>query len=201
MINTIFTSEFLNSEIYSYIVLPLLIFCARIIDVSIGTIRIIFVSKGNKAIAPILGFFEVLIWLLAISRIIVNLDNILCYIGFAAGFATGNYVGMIIEEKLAYGINIIRIITNQSATKLINALNMRGFGSTIIDAMGAKEKVNVIYSIVKRQDVPEVINLIETHNPKAFFSIEDVRFVKHGLFPVKETSVNINPFKRWRKGK
>ena len=97
-------------DLYTYLLLPLLIFCARIIDVSIGTLRIIFVSKGKRNIAPLLGFFEVLVWILAISEIMQNLNNWVCYVAYAAGFAAGNYVGMIIEEKLAIGILIIRII-------------------------------------------------------------------------------------------
>ncbi|NLI23307.1 MAG: hypothetical protein GX419_01195, partial [Bacteroidales bacterium] len=86
-------SAFLQSDWFNYLILPFLIFLARICDVSIGTLRIIFVAKGNKLVAPFLGFFEVLIWILAITRIIQNLDNPFCYLGYAAGFATGNYIG------------------------------------------------------------------------------------------------------------
>ena len=97
-----------DGDTFTYVILPLLIFLARIADVSIGTIRIVMVAKGQKMIAPILGFFEVLIWLLAISKIMQNLDNWVCYVAYGAGFATGNYIGMIIEEKLAMGIKIGR---------------------------------------------------------------------------------------------
>ena len=89
-------SSFYEGATFTYFVLPFLIFIARICDVSIGTIRIVMVAKGQKIIAPILGFFEVLIWLLAISRIFENLDNWVCYFAYGAGFATGNYVGMFI---------------------------------------------------------------------------------------------------------
>ena len=92
-------TSFFDSDLFSYVLMPLLIFLARICDVSIGTLRIIFVSKGKKNIAPILGFFEVLIWITAISKIMQNLDNYINYIAYAAGFATGNLIGMIIEEK------------------------------------------------------------------------------------------------------
>lgn len=93
--------DFYHSDLFAYLVLPLLIFFSRITDVTIGTIRIVMVAKGQKKIAPILGFFEVLIWLIAISQIIQHLDNWICYFGYGAGFATGNYIGMIIEEKLS----------------------------------------------------------------------------------------------------
>ncbi len=82
-------NTFFSSDLFSYAILPLLIFLARICDVSIGTLRIIFVSKGVKKVAPVLGFFEVLIWIIAISKIMQNLDNYVNYIAYAAGFATG----------------------------------------------------------------------------------------------------------------
>ncbi|MFN8208507.1 MAG: DUF5698 domain-containing protein [Bacteroidales bacterium] len=126
--------EFFNTEWFNYLVLPLLIFFARICDVTIGTLRIIFVSKGNKLVAPLLGFFEVLIWILAITRIIENLDNPLCYIAYAGGFATGNYIGLLVEERLAVGVVIIRIITTREVPELVNRLNTSGHGTTVVNA-------------------------------------------------------------------
>jgi uncharacterized protein YebE (UPF0316 family) len=120
-------SAFLQSGWFNYVILPFLIFLARICDVSIGTLRIIFVAKGNKLVAPILGFFEVLIWILAITRIIQNLDNPFCYLGYAAGFATGNYIGLRIEEKLAMGVVMLRIITLRPVPELIEKLNKAGY--------------------------------------------------------------------------
>ncbi|HER42916.1 MAG TPA: hypothetical protein ENO08_00460, partial [Candidatus Eisenbacteria bacterium] len=84
---------FIDSELFKWVVLPLLIILARVIDVTIGTIRIVFVSRGHKVIAPILGFFEVLIWLLAIGQIMRNLSNFMCYIAYGTGFALGTYMG------------------------------------------------------------------------------------------------------------
>ena len=94
---------FFGSEIFTFIILPILIFIARVCDVSIGTMRIIFISRGAKILAPLLGFFEILIWLVAIGKVMQNLDNIACYVAYAGGFATGNFVGIRIEEKLAMG--------------------------------------------------------------------------------------------------
>src|SRR4030065_1956471 len=121
-------TSFFDSNFFSYGILPLLIFLARICDVSIGTLRIIFVSKGKKNIAPFLGFFEVLIWIVAISKIMQNLDNYINYIAYAAGFATGNFVGMIIEEKLAMGIQMIRIFAYERGSELVQTLNSQGYG-------------------------------------------------------------------------
>ncbi|MCU0457308.1 MAG: DUF2179 domain-containing protein [Bacteroidales bacterium] len=197
-------SSFFNSDLFSYGLLPLLIFLARICDVSIGTLRIIFVSKGMKNIAPILGFFEVLIWITAISKIMQNLDNYVNYVAYAAGFATGNFVGMIIEEKLAMGFQMIRVFTYQNGPVLVQDLNSRGFGATTVEAHGAKEKVHIIYTIVQRTEMDKVIRIIEQFNPKAFYTIEDVREVNEGIFPARKRNSKLpftNVLREWRKGK
>lgn len=187
--------EFFNGDLFTYLVLPLLIFFARITDVTIGTIRIVMVAKGQKYIAPILGFFEVLIWLLAMSKIVQNLDNWICYIAYGAGFATGNYIGLMIEEKLAMGIVQLQIITRAGAQQLIEKLKADGYGITHQEAHGATEEVSIIYSIVRRNDLNYIIEIIRTYNPNAFYSIADVKFVNKGLY------TSVNPMQRWRKGK
>ena len=195
--------SFSDSNLFLYGLLPLIIFFARICDVTIGTIRIILVSKGQKKIAPIMGFFEVLIWILAIGQIMTHLDNFVCYIGYAAGFATGNYIGMLVEEKLAMGTLIIRIITPKEPTGLIENLHSQGLGATIIDAAGRDGKVNIIYTIVSRKQLQNVEAAITKFYPQAFYSIEDLRSVKNGIVPdgISKFGDGINPLKRWRKGK
>jgi uncharacterized protein YebE (UPF0316 family) len=197
-------SSFLNSDAFTYVVMPVLIFLARICDVSIGTMRIIFVSKGKKNIAPVLGFFEVLIWIIAISKIMQNLDNYVNYVAYAAGFATGNFVGMIIEEKLAMGIQMIRVFTNEKGMDLVKILNSNGFGATTVEAHGAKEKVHLVYSIVHRNELEKVLDIINEYNPRAFFTIEDVKAVNEGIFnPRKQNSIFpfANVIRGWRPGK
>lgn len=179
-------TTFFDTALFSYGLLPVLIFLARICDVSLGTMRIIFVSKGKKYIAPILGFFEVLIWIIAVSKIMQNLDNYINYIAYAAGFATGNFMGMIIEEKLAMGIQMIRVFTYQRGTELIQNLNSRGYGATAVDAHGAREDVQLIYTIVHRNEIDKVMDIINHYNPKAFYTIEDVKAVNEGIFPPKK---------------
>jgi uncharacterized protein YebE (UPF0316 family) len=197
-------SSFLNSDQFSYFVLPVLIFLARICDVSIGTLRIIFVSKGKKYIAPLLGFFEVLIWITVVSRVMQNLDNYINYIAYAAGFATGNFAGMIIEEKLAMGIQMVRVFTYQRGQELVQLLNSRGFGATSVEAHGAREDVQLIYTIVHRNDLSKVVNIINEFNPKAFFTIEDVKAANEGIFRPKPQHSGFNfgnIIRRWRGGK
>lgn len=197
-------TSFFDSGLFSYGVMPFLIFLARICDVSIGTMRIIFVSKGKKNIAPILGFFEVLIWIIAISKIMQNLDNYVNYVAYAAGFATGNLVGMIIEEKLAMGIQMIRVFTSERGMDLVKLLNSNGFGATTIEAHGAVDKVHLVYSIVHRNELEKVIEVINNFNPKAFFTIEDVKAANEGIFTPRRSKANHplgNILREWRKGK
>jgi uncharacterized protein YebE (UPF0316 family) len=197
-------TSFFDSGLFSYLLMPILIFLARICDVSIGTMRIIFVSKGKRNLAPILGFFEVLIWITAISKIMQNLDNYINYIAYAAGFATGNFVGMIIEEKLAMGIQMIRVFAHERGSELVQALNSGGYGATVVDAHGARERVNLIYTIVHRNELANVLEVINRFNPKAFYTIEDIKAVNEGIFTPKKANT-IFPFsnviRQWRKGK
>lgn len=173
----------IDPEIYKLVLLPILIFLARVCDVSLGTIRIIFVSKGIKYLAPIVGFFEILIWLLAISQIIQNLTNAYYYIFYACGFATGTFVGILIEEKLSIGTVMIRIITKRDATELIKHLKSEKYGLTTVCAEGMDGPVKIIFTVIRREDIDMVIKCIKKHNPNAFYSIEDVRSVEEAMFP------------------
>ena len=180
--------DFFDTNLYSYFVLPLLIFLARICDVTLGTLRIILVAKGQKYIAPFLGFFEMIIWILAITHIFENLNNWACYIGYAAGFATGNFVGIIVEEKIALGVELIRIITRKEAEDLFASLKEKGYGITYIRALGSHGDVGIIYSVIKRSDLKDFVNFMKKHNPNAFYTIEDIRFVNKNIFgPAKKS--------------
>ncbi len=172
-----------NQSTWMLIVVPVAIMLARIFDVTLGTLRIIFVSRGMKILAPILGFFEVLIWLIAIGQIMQNLSSWINYVAYATGFALGNYIGMLVEERLAVGMLAIRIITQNEAHELITALREHNIGTTSIDARGMNGKVSLIFSIFKRQHLPLIQKLIKTYNPQAFVSINDIRSVQEGYFP------------------
>ncbi|MCL2074484.1 MAG: DUF2179 domain-containing protein [Marinilabiliaceae bacterium] len=184
----------------TWIIVPVLIFVARIADVSLGTLRIVFVSKGIKLLAPILGFFEVIIWLLAVSRIFENLDNWLYFISYAAGFAMGNYVGLLIEERLALGYVNLRIITHLSGEELIKNLIDEGYGITLVDAKGSMGDVSIIFCVIKRNDYKQVAEMIKKFNPNSFYTIEDIRFANQGVFPSKTVFKPLTGF-HVRKGK
>ncbi len=174
----------IDPEIVSLVVVPIFIFFARICDVTIGTMRIIFVARGMKMIAPILGFVEVFIWIIAIGQIFQNLTNPLNYLAYAAGFGMGNYVGMLVEERLAMGLALIRIITPRDATNLIDYLRAAGYGVTVLDAQGKQGPGKVIFSVIKRKNVKDVENAIHEFAPKAFYSVEDIRRAAEGTFPL-----------------
>jgi uncharacterized protein YebE (UPF0316 family) len=181
-------NQIFGRELTVWLVIPLLIFIARIMDVSIGTLRVISIAKGMKMLAPVLGFFEIIIWLLAFGAILRNLNNWQNFIAFACGFAVGNYVGMLIENKLALGTASLRIITGRDATELENILREKGYGLTSIDAEGKSGPVKVLYMLVSRSELPGIIKTVNQYNPHAFYSIEDVRFVNEGIFPPRKRS-------------
>jgi uncharacterized protein YebE (UPF0316 family) len=193
-----------DSGFYTWIIIPFLIFTARIFDVSLGTVRVIFVSRGFKFWAPLTGFFEVLIWLLAIGQIMKNLSNPACYLAYASGFAMGNFVGLYIADKLSIGIVLIRVITQKDASPLVESLKAFNYGVTSVDGHGSSGQVRVVFTIVPRREVSNVVELIKKFNPHAFYSIEEVGFVEKGIFPLKRTwrySVLLKLLRPYRKGK
>jgi uncharacterized protein YebE (UPF0316 family) len=192
--------DFMDSILFQWVLLPLLIFASRILDVTIGTIRIIFLSKGLKRLAPVFGFFEILIWLVAIRQLMSGVTNVAAFIAYAMGFAAGTFIGMFVEEKLSIGQVIIRIITRASGTKLASRLRLMGYKITELPARGERGEVSIIFTVINRKDLSPVEEIINNFNPNAFYSIEDVRFVKEGPL-AKESYLRNFLFRRGRKGK
>ena len=187
--------ELIDSEIFTLVVIPLLICLARIVDVTIGTLRIIFISRGLKYLAPIMGFFEVIIWLIAIGQIMQNLSNVMNYIAYGLGFAIGNFVGITIENKISLGYVLVRIITRRSATDLIDWLEGSDRKFTIVDVKSDWGLVHIIYMPLRRKEIKEVVAMVKHFNPHAFYTVEDVRAVSGSTF-----RDNMGPRKRsaWR---
>jgi uncharacterized protein YebE (UPF0316 family) len=174
---------FISPEIFAYVILPFMIFCARICDVTMGTIRVIFISKGIRCLAPVIGFFEVIIWLLAIGQVMNNLTNVVSYVAYGAGFATGTYIGMYIEERISIGLASVRIITKEDPKELVQYLRSHKYGVTSIDGEGGTGKVKMVFTIIKRQDLGHVVGIIQQFHPNAFYSVEEVKSVAEGVFP------------------
>ena len=168
---------------FSSLILPLIIFLARITDVSIGTIRVILISRGSRFISAGLGFFEVLIWLVVTGQVMQNLESPLSFIAYAAGFAAGNFVGVTIEGKMALGFVLVRIVARHDATELAEHLRGDNYGVTMQEALGAQGEVKLLFTVVARKDLNKIVSTVQKFNPKAFMTIEDVRGVSDGVFP------------------
>jgi len=191
----------INETLFHYVVMPILIFFARVGDVSLNTLRVMFVLNGKKNVAPILGFFEALIWLLAIGQIIQNIDNPVSYLAYAGGFAAGTYVGMSIEEKLALGRVLVRVITVEPMPELIEFMKERNYRFTNVGAEGRYGKVNLLFTVMKRDLLQEFIDKVKDCNDKAFYTIESVKRISEDDLTVVEDKASITHriFSRIRK--
>ncbi|NPD84659.1 DUF2179 domain-containing protein [Lentimicrobium sp. L6] len=189
-------ADLFNSDIFIYVILPILIFLSRIFDQSVGILRIIFATKGLKYPAFFAGFMESLIWLIAIGQIMNHLDNALCYLAYAGGFATGNVVGIYLEQKLSIGYVMVRVIFQKDSETTISLLREADYRLTISDAEGMDQPVKVVFSTIMRNRLKVFLKILNQNNPNAFYTIEDVKMVKQGYSLKKESF-----FRRNQKGK
>jgi uncharacterized protein YebE (UPF0316 family) len=163
--------------------LPLVIFVAELCVVTISTMRVIFVARGMKILAPVLGFFEVATWLFAIGQIMQNLSDLGCYIAFAAGFTLGNYLGVILEKKLAIGSVVVHITSKKDVADLVEGLRAAAYGVTTMDARGATGPVQVVFTVIKRRELDNVVAIIKSFDANAFYSVNELQTAASGIFP------------------
>lgn len=172
-----------------WVYLPLIIFVARAADMSLSTLRIVFIGQGRTVVAPLIGFFEALIWLLVVNQALAHVSNPLCAAAYAGGFAAGNFVGLKVEERLAFGRRILRIILpgqkseEATAPDLVKELRAAGFGVTVVHGEGRDGAVRLLFTIVQRADVERAITIVEGLHPKAFISVGDVRHTWPEIYP------------------
>lgn len=185
-----------NFDWFTWVGLPFIVFATRVLDVTLGTMRIIFLSRGRRYLAPLLGFIEVLIWITVVSQIVGGAHNIVAYIAYAAGFAVGNYVGMAIENKLAIGTLVIRIILSRDGKTLVDNLHNAGFGVTHVDGQGATGPVMLVYTVVMRKELERVVNIIHATSPRSFFTVEELRSFQQGIFTSHQRSPLETLFRR-----
>lgn len=178
----------ISEDIFAYVILPLLIFLARIIDVSINTIRIIYVLGGRRLTATLLGFVESFVWLMAIRQIFQHLDNWASYIAYPAGFAMGIFVGMMIEERIAYGKVIIRIITRKEIDELKEYLTKQNHRFTILKALGPDGDESVIFTVLERERLEELTTKLKEILPSAFYTVEKVNRASESGAVVQEST-------------
>lgn len=172
-----------DDTFWPLVVTPLLIFCARLLDVPLATLRIILLARGLKKVAPLVGFFEVLIWLVAIGQVMQHLDRWVNYIAYAGGFAAGTWLGLALESRLALGLLAVRVITAEDAPDVIERLRAEKFGVTDFAARGISGNVRLIFTVIQRKELDRVMEIVRTTHPKAFVSISDVRSVSEGFIP------------------
>lgn len=161
--------------------IPLLICLARIVDVSIGTIRMILVISGHRWIAAALGFVEVAIWALAIGGMITYLSHPTALLGYAGGFAGGVVVGMWIEERLAIGYRIVRVFNPQPDRSVSAALREHDVRVTRVDGEGRDGPVELAFAVIRRRRLAEVLALVERIAPHAFVTVERADQASDGL--------------------
>jgi uncharacterized protein YebE (UPF0316 family) len=163
-------------------VMPLLIFFLRVSDMSLDTLRVLFVIRSQRILAWVLGFFQSLIWVVAITTVLSNLGNVWNVIGYAAGFATGNVVGMMIEERLAIGYGHLRIISSGQGPAIAQAIRQAGYAATELSGRGRDGTVAVINCSVRRRDIRRVQQQVKDIDPKAFITVQEVRPLHRGFF-------------------
>ena len=161
----------------------LLIFFARVADVTLSTIRTLMVVQGRKVQAALIGFFEVGIYVTALSKVVNSLDNPLNLLAYCLGFAAGNYVGITIENKIALGNLSAQIISRTSDnTELINSLRENGFGVTIIVGQGIEGPRDVLNVVLNRKDLNKLKKLVYDINKDAFITVSSINPISGGYF-------------------
>ncbi len=158
------------------------IFALRVTDMTFDTLRMLFVVRGNKGLAWILGFLQSVIFVIAFSSVLSNLDNPLNIVGYAAGFATGNVVGILIEQRLAIGYTHIQIVSSRRGVALAQTLRENGFAVTEIPARGKDGTVSMLSVSVRRKQVAAVEEIVHATDAEAFVTTEDVRPMRRGFW-------------------
>jgi uncharacterized protein YebE (UPF0316 family) len=159
---------------------PLVIFGLRIIDVSLATLRMLMIMRGRKLLAPLIGSVEVLVWIFAVGNAIRYLESPLHLLGYAGGFACGNYVGIKVEEKLALGTAAVRILSRHGGVEIAEALRERGFGVTEFAGYGKEGSVEMVYAVLHRRDLPSIYEQVQLWDPDAFITVEEPRAIQRG---------------------
>lgn len=173
------------------------IFVAEMTVVTLATLRVIFISRGMRLLAPVLGFGEVTIWLFAIGAVMKNLADFRCSLAFAGGFTLGNFLGILIEQKLALGSVVVRTITHKGAAPLAASLRAAHFGVTCLAGEGATGPVQVIFTVVPRRQLPAVVALIKRFDPGAFYSVDALQSSSAGVAPPAPRRAGLVPQALW----
>lgn len=165
----------------------LLIFFARVCDVTLATIRTIMVVQGRKGYAALIGFFEIIIYITALGTVMKNLNNVGNILAYALGYSAGNYVGITIEDRIALGNSTVQIIVNKNTSReLASVLRESGYGVTVLDGHGRDDDMDVLMTIIDRKKIKEIRKIIEEVAPKAFVTVNSTTIQSGGYFLKKK---------------
>lgn len=159
-----------------------IIFGLRLIDMSLDTLRVLFVMRGRRGISWVVGFFQALVFVAAITSVLQDVGNPLNMFGYAAGFATGNVLGMLIEERLALGHTHIRLVSSRRGSAIAERLREEGYAVTEIPARGKDGMVSMLNCSVLRKHTTRVGELARAVDETVFITTEDVRPVQRGFW-------------------
>ena len=166
---------------------PLVVFLLRVTDVSMATVRMLLIMRNRRILAPLIGFVEILIWVTAIGIVVQHLQSPLHIVGYAAGFATGNYLGLRLEERLALGLATVRAMVRSGGAALAATLRDDGFGVTEMIGAGKDGPVEVLYSVLPRRQVTRYLALVDQGAPDSFVVVDEPRRVRRGWqYPAKK---------------
>lgn len=161
---------------------PVLIFLARICDVSMGTTRMLFVMSGMRWQAACIGFFEVIVWALAVGGVIKYLDNPIALVAYGAGFASGIMVGMWVENRIGVGYRALRVINADRSLSVSAALRGHGYRVTEVPGHGMNGPVELAFLVIRRRQLADTIELLEKIAPDAFVTVERADRASGGPF-------------------
>jgi uncharacterized protein YebE (UPF0316 family) len=153
--------------------LCLLIFWLRICDVTLGTVRTVSIVKGYLGIAVALGFFEVMIWILAVSQVIIRIhESIFLALAFAGGFAAGNAVGILVERRLAMGTSVVRILSTIHGDRIAAALREDEHDVTVFNGEGPDGPITLVYAVAPRRRTQQMLQLARSIDPELLYVSE-----------------------------
>jgi uncharacterized protein YebE (UPF0316 family) len=176
----------------------LVIFCLRIVDVSCDTMRVIFAIRGKRVVAAALGFIQALVWIVAVGAAVKHLDSVLHIIGYAGGYAAGTFAGITLEQKIAYGVATVRIVSKRAGVEIAEALRIAGYGVTEFPGFGRDGAVEILNSVVQRRHIADVLDIITERDAEAFVTVEEPKILRGGMIAATDWRLG-GPFARWMK--
>ena len=196
-------SEILSSNTFTWVIMPILIILARMLDVSFGTLRFVFISKNKKLLAALAGFMEAFVWIMVVGKLLNGSSNIIWLIAYAAGFGIGTYLGLILSEKMAIGKVMLRVITRREPKRLIAKLISKNYLFTIVDSINQKgNKTKVLLLTMEAKELTQILKFVKEYNPKAFYSVEEIKSIKENKIRNARSSIMksflMNPMRRFR---